>query len=286
MKANVLLIATLFAVGTLQAQTTTFTGHDSLQSRDQILHEIKSDDPSRISFAVQRIHVWIDNGLNSADLCDYWLPALMKAQRYQDVADCGLLAVLNADDIRMAENCMKFRAQALMQLNKPQLALVAAKSYYNVCRTKDLQDAIDLVATCFNKCYPNNSDIADRFRAAQAVTGIATSPSLLEAVVVNDSLFEDAIEQRRVEPQDVNHFINYGNLLLIADRCSEAEKIFREQFRRAETKQQLASATEAIARCLKAEDGNPARANQWLQLSQQEDKSAVSQANRTPAQNK
>jgi hypothetical protein len=272
-------LALSFAV---QGQPTTFTADASQQGRDHVLHEIKSGEGAQIDSAVQQIHYWIDNGSVSTDLWNYWFPALMTAKRYQDVADCALLAVLNVDDIRTAENCMKFRAHALLEVHKPRQALQAAKSYYNVCQLKNLEDAVKLVTTCLDESYPNNSDISDRFRSEQSAeessTPAAATASILKAVPVNDALFVDAIEERKDDPKDVNHFLNYGNLMLIADRCADAEKIFREQFRRAETKQQLASATEAIARCLKAEDGNPQRAREWLRLAEQQNGNRASLA--------
>jgi hypothetical protein len=218
----------------------------------------------------------------------------MKAGRYQDVADCALLAVLNVDDLPLVENCLMFRAQALLELNKPQQALQAAKSFYNVCTINNTKRAIDLVATCLAKCYPDDGSIADRYRseqiAAADLTIEAGSPtqsheaptaSIVKAVPLNDALFANAVE----ESQDRSDLINYGNLLLIADRGAEAEKIFREQYRDAKTKLQLANATDGIARCLKAEDGNIHRAKEWLRLAKQEDKSVQPSSGDAPLKN-
>jgi hypothetical protein len=56
---------------------------------------------------------------------------------------------------------------------------------------------------------------------------------------------------------------------LIADKSAEAEALFRELYQSAGTQQDLATATEGLARSLRAEDGTLARANAWLLSLQQ-----------------
>jgi hypothetical protein len=57
--------------------------------------------------------------------------------------------------------------------------------------------------------------------------------------------------------------MGWGNLLLLSDKPKEANKAFEAAYRISPEKQ-LAAATEALARAMRAEDGNVERANAWV----------------------
>jgi hypothetical protein len=54
-----------------------------------------------------------------------------------------------------------------------------------------------------------------------------------------------------------------GDLLLLADRPKEARAAFEKAYTLASDKD-LATASESIARCMRAEDGSIGRANAWV----------------------
>ena len=92
---------------------------------------------------------------------------------------------------------------------------------------------------------------------------------MLKSVKVDPQPFAEAIRKRENASSKFADRLGYGNLLLAADRSSDAEALFRQLYQSASTQQDLAAATEGLAGSLRAEDGNLARANAWLLSLQQ-----------------
>jgi hypothetical protein len=145
------------------------------------------------------------------------------------------------------------------------------------------------------KCHPDDPDVGRKFRSDQAVeaapaaqspdnnsnNATATTQSAtdltLKSITIDPSVYNMAIKdwsQRSVEFADQ---VSYGNVLLAADQAQNAEKVFRELYRLAATQKELTTATEGIARSMRAEDGNVARANAWL-LSLQQNQNSQGQS--------
>ena len=57
--------------------------------------------------------------------------------------------------------------------------------------------------------------------------------------------------------------VSAGNLLLLADRASDAQPLFERAYSVAKTNV-VAQASENVARCMRAEDGTIGRANNWV----------------------
>jgi hypothetical protein len=178
------------------------------------------------------------------------------------------------------------------------MALHAAKSYYNACGFESTPQAVEEMGICLASAHPDDMEIVRRFRAEQATSGNSvvsdstdadmgatpgmpsTQPSggvsMVKSIEVDPAIFADEIVFRSKRDQRFADRSSYANVLLMADRASEAERIFHEQFQLAGTQAELNEAVEGIARCMRAEDGNVVRANAWLVTLQQ---------NRTPAAN-
>jgi hypothetical protein len=240
----------------------------------QVTKQINSGDDASIAAAEQTIRGWVSVGRTRGEVRHIWLPALMKAKRYQDTADLAMVAEFGWPASYDMSQLMEDRVNALLAMDKPQLALEEAKGYYNVCDIKNTAHAIDLVGMCLAKCHPEDLEIVHRFRNEQAASAsgaaAATQPAgMLKGVVIDGKPYEDAITAWASRTKRFNDRVDYGNLLLAADRGDEAEKLFRELYQLATTPADLAVATEGISRSLRAEDGNVGRANAWLVSLQQ-----------------
>jgi hypothetical protein len=232
--------------------------------------------------ALEKIHAWVDGDEVPWALWHDWLPMLMDGGRNQDAADLALEAVVTRPDTEYVAHLMECRTKALINLEKPQEALQAAKGYYNVCSLANTSDAISLVGICLAKAHPEDLEIVRRFKKQQAAasqmqndgdSATASPPpgngSMLKSVKIDSAVYEDGLKEWATKT-DFDQRVNYANLLLISDRCADAEQIFRELYQTADSDQNLQVAMDGIARTLRAEDGDVARTNAWLISLQQQ----------------
>jgi hypothetical protein len=140
------------------------------------------------------------------------------------------------------------------------------------------------VALCVAQCHPQDDQIVHRFRKEQfdasnlpSLPSVQDSPSvtkpsdqvsaetpLLKSVHIDTQSLTAGLQTWSVHHSNFHDRVGYGNLLLVADRSEDAEKLFRELYQSAATEPELITAIEGIARSLRAEDGTVARANVWL----------------------
>jgi hypothetical protein len=251
-----------------------------------VTNQMHSGDKGQMDAGVGQIREWIKGGRIGKDLWNIWLPALMRSQRYSDVAELSLGGALIKPTSDAIGPLMGLRARALIAMNQSPEGLAAAKSYYNVCDFKTTNDAVDVVGAAFAKSNPLEPAIANRFRDEQSRASAAamseadpgTRPSaqsqlpgtakgeaaMLKSVVIDGKLYAGALESWSNRRTRIGDRVGYGNLLLVADKPLEAEAIFRELYKTAISPQDLSTAAEGLARCLRAEDGTLARANAWL----------------------
>jgi hypothetical protein len=241
----------------------------------QVTSEVTSSNSKTIDQGEDQIRLWIKQRHVPFNLKHDWLPALMDAGRYQDVADLALAGLLNRTDVTTVASLLELRSRAFLALDKGPQAMEAAKSYYNVCRLSDTQAAIGLVGLCLAKCHPDDDGIALRFRQEQAGASSPSGPStqsserpMLKSVAIDSSPYAQAIKRWSTRTKFSDR-AGYANLLLAADNAPDAEKVFRQLAALAATQDEANLAAEGIARSLRAEDGNLARANAWLASLQQ-----------------
>ena len=251
----------------------------------KVTAEMSSGDGVAWDAGVQQIHIWMKAGRVQAKFFTDWEPQLMKAKRYQDVADLALEGALGRPSIEVMTGCFDVRIEALAAMGKYDDALQCAKSYYNVCQFGKTDQGIKRVGPMLGRCHPDDLEIIRRFQkeqgaasstplASAADQGAATQPgAMLKSVKINESPFRDAIDRWGNMTLYTEQRVSYGNVLLAADRGADAEKLFRELYQVATSQDELITATEGIARSMRAEDGNVARADAWL-ASLQEDGNA------------
>jgi tetratricopeptide (TPR) repeat protein len=260
----------------------------SSQPADPIGQQINSKDATQIAQAVANI--W--DKLHAASADDrkaavqglarqgHWLAALMKAERYDDVARLSQEATVTLPwNVSVVEYLQSYRVRALLKMGKPQEALAVAKGLFNVCRMKSTASVFELHVDCLKAAHPGDEAVIDRFRSEQTagsaltdqrstsnaqlstLNGIGLRSSVLDGIKMDGSAYDAAIQQYAGE--DYGSLVSRGNLLLLADRPKEARAAFEKAYALASDKD-LATATESIARCMRAEDGTIGRANAWV----------------------
>jgi hypothetical protein len=261
-----------------------------------IVKELSSPDPASVSAGMKEIDGEFQRDLGRAmgDIRGPFITALMNAKHYAEadqLAERGIVST--PQDLGADQQLLNVRIQALLALGNGDQALQAAKSLYNVSTMNDLPQAMLLVAQCLNAAHPKDLGWAERFRQEQ-VAGAAfdgqivvqangdpnrppvlepapttrptTQPavgaaSVLASIHIDDPAYSNAVEHWFGE--DYGGLCGKGNLLLMADRAADAKIVFDRAYALG-APQNLADASESIARCMKAEDGSIGRANAWI----------------------
>ena len=132
--------------------------------------------------------------------------------------------------------------------------------------------AIEMVAQALTVAHPEQPGLGKKFRLQQlesastnaSVTAIAKTPSLLADVRVDAQPYAVAIaSQLNVDTVTLRNLQAVGNLYLLADQPQKAEEVFRRIYELS-SQANLAGAIEGIARSIRAQDGNIARANAYI----------------------
>jgi hypothetical protein len=201
-----------------------------------------------------------------------WFPALYHAKRFQTIADMSLSGINSRPALNSISGLMEWRVRALLALNKPQDALIAAKSYYNACNWNETQYAVQMVAICLAQANPSDAQIGKRFEHEQAQSasiGATSQPSearqsVLKAIRVDVNLYDDGVVEWVLHGDKFYDRLMYGTILLAADQGEQAERVYRDCYNAASTQEELNWAAEGVARSLRAQDGSLIRANAWL----------------------
>jgi hypothetical protein len=257
---------------------------DDRQTQLQLLNDLRDADHDKITSSVREIFKRLTSGDSSLSqrFWDMCFPLLMEDKRYNDVADISLEMILVRPET-LSSSVMTsmppaiWRVQAFLAAGKPQAALEAAKSNYNACSFDRTPDAVALAAYCFARCHPDDPTISERFEREQATAsfprayaapiyasgGSVTPTSMLKLVKIDGGIYKFAIQENSTRTK-FSDLVQYGGLLLAADRNEDAEKLFRRLCGTATNANNLAVAIEGVARAIRAEDGNVARANAFL----------------------
>jgi hypothetical protein len=236
---------------------------------DDVSSELASGDDGGASQAIAQINAWVDHRHVSYNLWFRWLPAMMADGKYHDAADLAMKGMLARPEVTAMTALTRARARALLALGKPAEALEAARSNYNVCALRDTPGAIDLLGECLAACNPGDDEIIRRLRNQQAMASDqGDSPSTQPAnpvlgIAIDATPYKATLRKFSLRTAFKDR-VNYGNLLLAAGKCGEAEKVYRELYELAATQEELDTAVEGVARSLRAEDGSLGRANAWL----------------------
>jgi hypothetical protein len=130
-------------------------------------------------------------------------------------------------------------------------------------------DAISLIGQCLYDGNETHPGIVTQFRREQSdgktfdPTKNTSSPrsAVLDGIKIDPKPYEEAL--KAIKGDDFKSLCARGNLLLLADRATEAKQVFEHAYELADDGQ-VGAASENIARAIKAEDGTIGRANAWV----------------------
>jgi len=245
------------------------------KSESQIVAEINdqlnSKDPAQHKLAVEAIRARLaTRGLS--EMRSQWLRVMMTNKQYQEVADLALEGILAAPwESHSLEGVLQMRIKSLLAMGKAEQALSESKSLFNVASMSGTGDVILIVAEAINAARTDDVKMFNLFREEQiaGATPPSTQPTtapvvrrctVLDGIKVDAKVYNDALAKLTAE--DAQGLMGRGNLLLMADRVKEARVVFERLYSLSSS--DLTEASEALARCMKAEDGTIGRANAWI----------------------
>lgn len=261
----ILLCITSLATGALAAPATKPARPDAAVL-DAL---VKSGEPEKIAKAIEGIHILLQrDGYYAARMVrGRWGEPLLKQGRFAEALDIAAASVLAAaSDANVVEDAQTLKVRALLGLGKSEQALAEAKSLYNVSTMKGTTKAIVLVCDCLKAARPDGGALAQKFKIEQLEIPEASDPAakprtVLAGIKVDDAQYADALDRQTGD--SFNGLQEWGNLLLLSDKPEDARKIFEAAYKIA-TDKQLPTATECLARTMRAQDGSVARANAWV----------------------
>ena len=284
MKRKAMMMMMVLAVGLIGSQLTGWAAEDPKIKMDAdikaISTQLTSDDPLIVQGAIKAIQQLIakDPKTGLQTLTTRWNMPLFFAKRYDDIANLTLTGIVFLEspgstlgDAQL-EALAQMRIRALILAGRGEDALAAAKSFYNVVTLKNTSVAIDLVVQALAVARKDQPGLGKKFRLQQieststnaTLEGAAKVPLMLADVKVDSKPYEAAMnEQLNVDNLAIQNLRMLGNLYLLADQPKKAEDIYRRIYDIAESGD-LVNAIEGIARSLRAQDGNLARANAFI----------------------
>ena len=255
---------------------------------DPLAVDLASKDPARQEAALKKIRSTV--AMQPEKMTILWAQSMLAGGRYQPADELSLAGILGQPySLSRVQRFQEVRVRAMLAAGKKPEALAYAKGVYNVSPMQDTANAMALLAECLLAAYPDDPAMANRFRDEQmagatmreglgvrgegigkseGATTLATSnqqpataPSVLSGIKVDPKPYEQAIA--RCNGEGYNNCVARGNLLLLADRPAEAKAAFERAYAMA-PEEELAAATENLARAMKAQDGSIGRANAWI----------------------
>lgn len=200
-----------------------------------------------------------------------WLKPLMEAQLYAQVLEFTEKGIpLHAHNTAAVSDQQRARAEALLILGEHERALSEAKSAFNVSAQKTADRTISLLIEALNATrQATDPGIVERFERQQ-IAGAqlleTDEPNVLQSIEVDATAYTTAIESLSGTSSSYDEFMAAGNLLLIADRASEARDAFRRAASVPDTKgKKLFAALEGIVRAERAEHGSIGHANAMVE---------------------
>lgn len=238
----------------------------------EIQDQLASNNPAQQKQAIAAIRSRIQ-ARGIAEIKTFWSKPLLAAKLYKDAAEIAQEAILaSPGETRYVEAALELRIKALLGAGQLEEALNESKSLFNVASMPGTAEAILTVAECISTARPKDIDLFNRFRdeqmAGAQTPAPATQPAnhparrctVLDSIKVNPKPYQEAMAHFTGE--DAASLMARGNLLLMADKPREARQVFERMYSLSGA--ELAEATEALARAMKAEDGTIGRANAWI----------------------
>jgi hypothetical protein len=204
----------------------------------------------------------------------------MLAAGYYDEADTLLWDIImqramdtanlqEAQRMRVVDRIGHAKVQTLREAREGYFgqALKEGKGYYNVAALSATADAANLLADALAQTA--DTAMATEFLQEQAVDPPAQSSAVFKSIQGNTTLWDTQLKdlQSRVRPSGASYInlMSQGEYYLLDDRAEDARRCFEGACRAAGSRaKQLRDAVEGVARAIRAQDGNVARANGFI----------------------
>lgn len=230
----------------------------------RVAAQLNSGDPAQVEQAIAAMPKFITGG-NVNYAVKGWAESLLKIKKYSEAEDLALMCILQyASDRDVVESMQAMRVKAALGMNKPAEALAHAKALFNLASMGNTAAALATVSECLEAADPNDAQILRKFKEEQ-MAGASTQPTdtprtseVMKSIKLNAAVYEQKIKEN--SKLDYGILCAKGNLLLLSDKGKEAHDVFERAYELA-SDNNLQSATENIARAIKAEDGTIGRAN-------------------------
>jgi hypothetical protein len=259
--------ATLAVSRTAWAQATRPRVVLSRAQIDATTSQLQSPDPAEVTAAITQIRSWIESGsAPSTDMAKVWVPALVKVQRNEEVADLCLQMVLVSPSPSNVRDFLIPRVEALVRLNRSEEALQAAKSVYNACDIKNMDRVNMVVRLALTNRFPEDRGIGARFAMEQAQsssTAPATQPNsgILKSIKIDPAIYAEALAKWEAKSKTSRTDAEkYATMLLLAGQPDKAEEVLRDLVAQNPDFQAQQRYADGLARVAKAQDGNLTRA--------------------------
>lgn len=243
-----------------------------LETLNEIIEQFSSPDPAARQQAAEALKQRLSTPRGLSELRSTTLKQIAATGQHKEIVDlCQELLIPAAADTRTLEAILQTRIKSLLALGRADDALVDAKRLFNVSSMLGTSEAILTFAQCLNASKPNDPATFNKFREEQ-MAGATTQPAfntspdiakkstILQAVKVEPKPYLDAAV--KITGEDAPSLLMRGNLLLLADDVKSAREVFERLYSLSSS--DLSEASEALARCMKAEDGTIGRANTWI----------------------
>jgi hypothetical protein len=226
-------------------------------------------DPAQQDAAINEIKTQIETNPTQAVgyLNRFWFKALTDSKNDSASLELALKAILKVPDqsteVRLL---LEFRVRTLLRTGHPAEALAEARRLFNVAPIRDTESAILLLAECLLAANPQDKSIYDRFRREQ-IAGAANPTETKSRPVVSQIIASIPIDATQYQ-ESIDQIIgsaqkSKGNLLLLAGRPAEAQKVFEKMLSTVD-ESDIMACHEDIARAIRAQDGTIGRANAYL----------------------
>jgi hypothetical protein len=204
-----------------------------------------------------------------------WVFELLKQKEYaaiEEFAITGTIAI--ADDPMRIEQLQKHRIEALLAEGRSQEALCASKALFNVCSMHFVVEALPLLTNCIAATHPQEPQLIPKFKL-QVLANAQEDPAERERLrekfgnnsVMTSLPAEPAPYAKAIyvlsNKSDYTALVSIANLELLSGDIDKASNLLDRAYRVAPQADRN-SATEGLARKLKAQDGGVGRANQFI----------------------
>jgi hypothetical protein len=236
---------------------------------------LDTDDDAKADEAIAAFHYFVDDPRNTKTMLERvsgCCEAALKHGRFHHVEDMAITGICALPhDLVLVQRCQELRIRAKLLAGKSQEALPLAKSLYNVSSMQNTSKAIELIAECLYDINQKSgpAEVVRKFKMQQ-VAGATLSAeykpiegNILNTIKVDPSAYDAGLKRAQLDGASFQSLMGQGNMLLLSDKPKEAHQIMEKAYSLA-LDQNLADATEAVARAMRAEDGTVGRANNWI----------------------